>query len=141
MSSFSVAVKHISAGKDYGAAAYFQNMQVRAALYKVAFCAMIFALLFWCSDVFSETPDSTLEVAETALAKLDATNLDDDWYFSMQLVEEDELRIIRSDPHGDKYEKRQLLSIDGVTPDANRQNEFRESEVKRMDELDADAAG
>ncbi len=50
--------------------------------------------------------DSTLEVAEAALAKLDATNLDDDWYFSMELVEEDELRIIRSDPHRDKYEKR-----------------------------------
>jgi len=57
------------------------------------------------------------------------------------MVEEDELRIIRSDPHGDKYQKRQLLSIGGVTPDANHQKEFRESEVKRIDELDPDASG
>jgi len=84
MSRFPAAVKHIPVGQNSGAAAYLQNVQIRAALYKVACCAMIFALFFSCSDVFSETPDSTLEVAETALAKLDATNLDDDWYFSME---------------------------------------------------------
>jgi hypothetical protein len=59
----------------------------------------------------------------------------------MELVEEGELRIIRSDPHRDKYEKRQLLIVDGVAPDNDRQRKFRESEVKRIDELDPDASG
>ncbi len=86
-------------------------------------------------------PDPTLVVLEAALAKLDATNLDDDWYFSMEIVEEDELKVIRSDPHRDKYEKRQLLSVDGITPDDSRQKKFRDSEVKRIDELDPDASG
>ena len=141
MSSFSVAVQHISAGQNSGATAYYQNMQIRGALYRVALCAIIFSLLFWCSDAFSEPEHSTLEVAEAALAKLDATNLDDDWHFSMEMVEEDELRIVRSDPHRDKFEKRQLLSVDGVAPDNNRQKKFRDSEVRRIDELDPDASG
>lgn len=141
MSRFPAAVKHISAGQNSGAATYNQNMQVRAAFSKVALCAMIFTLLFCRSDAFSETGDSTLKVAEAALAELDATNLDDDWHFSMEMVEEDELWIVRSDPHRDKYEKRQLLSVGGVTPDDSRQKKFRESEVKRIDELDPDASG
>ena len=110
-------------------------------LIKIYFLTVLYPFLLWQSGSFGETPGSTLEVAEAALAKLDATNLDDDWYFSMELVEEDELRIIRSDPRRDKYEKRQLLIVDGVAPDNDRQKKFRESEVKRIDELDPDASG
>lgn len=141
MSGFSVAVTHLSAGRDFCATTYQKKMPHRGALYKATLYSLIFLLLFWRSDAFSETPDSILEVAEAALAKLDATNLDDDWHFAMELVEEDELRIIRSDPHRDKYEKRQLLIVDGVAPDNDRQRKFRESEVKRIDELDPDASG
>ena len=141
MFSLSVAVVHLPARKDSCTTTYQKKMPQRGALYKTTLFVMIFPLLFWRSDAFSETGDATLEVAEAALAKLDATNLDDDWYFSMELVEEDELRIIRSDPHRDKYEKRQLLIVDGVAPDNDRQRKFRESEVKRIDELDPDASG
>lgn len=80
-------------------------------------------------------------MAAAALAKLDATNLEEDWYFSMAVEEEDELRLIQSDPHRAKYERRALLSINGVTPDGDRLETFREEEVKRIDELDADRSG
>jgi hypothetical protein len=111
------------------------------ALYKATLFAVILPLLFWRVDAHSETADSTLQVAEAALAKLDATNLDDDWHFSMELVEENELRIISSDPRRDKYERRQLLSVDGIPPDENRRKKFHQSEVKRIDGLDSDASG
>jgi len=141
MHSFSVALTRFPAGQDSCTKSCQKKIPRRGAHYQATLFTMIFTLLFCHSDAFSETEDSTLEVTEAALARLDATNLDDDWYFSMELVEEGELRIIRSDPHRDKYEKRQLLIVDGVAPDSDRQRKFRESEVNRIDELDPDASG
>ena len=93
-------------------------------------------------DSAGDTPGATLvAAAEAALEKLDATNLDDDWYFSMEVVEEEELRTIRSDPRRGKYDKRELLTVNGVAADSERQRKFRESEVKRIDDLDPDASG
>jgi hypothetical protein len=117
------------------------HRQNRSALCEVTLFAVIFPLIFWRSDAFSETQDPILAVVEAALAKLDATNLDDDWSFSMNLEEEGELRMIRSNPHRDKYERRQLLTVNGVAPDSQRQKTFRETEVKRIDDLEPDAAG
>jgi hypothetical protein len=141
MSSFSVAVTHLLAGQDSGTTTCQIKKTLRELLYKAALFAIILPILFWRSHAFSDTGDSIFALAEAALAKLDATNLDDDWFFFMELVEEGELRVIRSDPYRDKYEKRQLLSVDGVAPDNDRQRKFRESEVKRIDELDPDASG
>lgn len=119
----------------------YRRMYYRGAWCKIRLLALFFLFLLWRADAFGDTPDPTLVVLEAALAKLDATNLDDDWYFSMELLEEDELQIIRSEPHRDKYERRQLLTVNGVAPDNQRQKKFRETEVKRIDELDPDAAG
>ncbi len=113
----------------------------RSALIKLYLLIVMSPFLCWQTDVVGEAPDTTLVVAEAALAKLDATNLDDDWYFTMDLVEEDELRVIHSDPHRDNYEKRQLVTVNGAVADSQRQKEFRQTEVKRIDELDPDAAG
>lgn len=141
MSSFSVVAMRRVTGCDSYATTHQKKISHSVALYKAIIFALILPLIYWSTDALSETGDSTLEVAQAALAKLDATNLDDDWHFSMELVEENEQRIISSDPRRGRYERRRLLSVDGVPPDENRQKKFHESEVKRIDELDPDASG
>lgn len=110
--------------------------------------AVLLALFVWQSSVLAEStdivptadPELTATVA-TALKTLDATDLDDDWYFTMGVVEEDERLVIHSDPTRDKYEKRTLLSVNDVAPDEERQEEFYDAEVERIDALDPDASG
>lgn len=118
-----------------------------AVLVRLLF-AMLLALTVWQSSVLAESTDMVAAAdpglsatLEAALENLDATHLDDDWYFTMGVVEEGERLIIHSDPSRDKYEKRTLLSVNDVVPDEARQEEFYEAEVERIDALDADASG
>jgi hypothetical protein len=92
--------------------------------------------------VLADALDSTrLVQVQAALEKLDATNLDDDWYFTMEVVDGEELQIIQSDPSRELIDRRQLLTVNGVTPDNARLQEFREAEEKRVDDLDPETAG
>lgn len=88
----------------------------------------------------SATEADFLPIAQLALQKLDATNLDNDWHFTMEVVEGDDVLIVRSDPHRSKYEKRELITVNGKTPDNDRQSEFRDGEVDRVDEIDPEAS-
>ena len=116
-----------------------------AVLVRLLYC-LVLPLFFWQSSVLAETTDlaptaDLTATVEAALKTLDATNLDDDWYFTMGVVEEDELHIIRSDPRRDKYENRLLISVNDLAPDEERQEEFYESEIERIDALDPDTSG
>jgi hypothetical protein len=100
------------------------------------------SLCFWQAFVFADALDSTpLAQVQAALENLDATNLDDDWYFTMEVVDGEELQIIKSDPSREMLERRQLLTVNGITPDNERLEEFREAEEKRVDDIDPEAAG
>ena len=65
---------------------------------------------------------------------LDATDLDEDWYFTMDVVDGDELQQIESDPTRPPYERRELLTVNGKTPDADRLAQFADAEKKRIDD-------
>jgi hypothetical protein len=93
----------------------------------------------WPTNSIAEQAE-LIAIAQKAVESIDATNLDNDWHFTMEIVEDDEVQIIRNNPHGEKYEKRELISVNGNVPDKQRQAEFRESEVKRIDELDPDSS-
>ena len=82
-----------------------------------------------------------MSAVKTAIKNLDTTNLDDDWYFTMEVLEEGEVKIIRSDPARDTYERRQLLTVDGETPGNQYQSAFYDKEVKRIDDIDPKASG
>ncbi len=131
----------MTVSRDFNTAHRKWRRYGRGALVQLYLVTLMSPVLLWQTNSFGQTADPTLDAAEEALAKLDATDIDEDWYFSMELVEDDELRIIRSDPHRDTYERRQLLTVNGVAPDNQRQKEFRETEVKRIDGLDPEAAG
>lgn len=93
--------------------------------------------LLWQGNSVAQTSDWA-PIVKAALKNLDATNLDEDWYFTMTVVEKGELQIIRSDPRRGTYEKRQLLTVDGIAPDSQRLNEFHDKEVKRITDIDPD---
>jgi hypothetical protein len=101
---------------------------------------LLLALLIWPSIPFAETA-ILVPLAQKAIEKLDATDLDSDWYFTMEIVEDNEVRIIRNNPRGGKYDKRELVTVNGSVPDSRRNRKFRESEMSRIDELDPDASG
>jgi hypothetical protein len=104
--------------------------------------AAFLPLCLWQALVFADALDSTsLAQVQAAIEKLDATNLDDDWYFTMEVVDGEELQIVKSDPSRELVERRQLLTVNGVTPDNARLEEFREAEKKRVDDLDPETAG
>lgn len=105
----------------------------------VAFTALLL-LPIWPSFA-GEAPGNPLPLVITALEELDANDLDEQWHFTMSLLQEDELQLIRSDPLQGKYERRKLLSVDGQTPDKERLEEFRTEEVKRINGIDPEARG
>ena len=102
--------------------------------------AVFFSLFFGHTVVFAAAPDpASLAEVQAALENLDVTNLDEDWYFTMEVVEGEELQIIKSDPSRGSYDQRQLLSVNGAVPDDDRLEEFREAEEKRVDDIDPEA--
>jgi len=104
--------------------------------------AVFFFLLLEQTVAFADAPDPTsLAEVQAALEKLDVTNVDEDWYFTMEVVEGEELLIIKSDPSRATYDQRQLLSVNGAAPDDDRLEEFREAEEKRVDDIDPETTG
>jgi len=77
---------------------------------------------------------------DAALARLDGARQDENWFFTMHLTENDERRVITHDPSADPYIQRELVSVDGETPDEDALEEFREQEKERVDERDPEAS-
>ncbi|NQX89564.1 MAG: hypothetical protein HRT77_12965 [Halioglobus sp.] len=110
-----------------------------------AVCAVAGAVLWLLvSSVVAQAPGGSARV-HSALLALDATDLDADWYFTMDLVEQKgegtETLVIASDPTRDPDKRRQLIAVNGDAPDAARRAQFREAEEKRIAALDPDATG
>ena len=106
------------------------------------YCVVVtgFSGLLWQENSLAGTSDWA-PIVKAALENLDATNLDEDWHFTMEVLEAGELQMIHSDPRRDTYEKRQLLTVDGIAADSQRRDEFHVKEVKRINDIDPDALG
>ena len=114
---------------------YYARMLPRCVAVITVCCCLL-----WQGNSVAQTP-YWAPIVKAALKNLDATNLDEDWYFTMTVAEKGELQIIRSDPRRGTYEKRQLLTVDGIAPNSQRLNEFHDKEVKRITDIDPDARG
>ncbi|CAA0110742.1 Uncharacterised protein [Halioglobus japonicus] len=122
------------------------SRQLRSALVQRSPHIILFLLFFWQLNAFADSVSVTpavdlTAIVESALKNLDKTDLEDDWYFTMEVVEGDELRVIHSDPYRDKYKRRQLISVNGLLPDEDSTEEFHDAEVERVDALDPEATG
>lgn len=118
----------------------YTEMRHAKVLRRYLVALTVFSSLLWPSNVLAETVDA-MSAVKTAIKNLDTTNLDEDWYFTMEVLEEGEVKIIRSDPTRDPYERRQLLTLDGETPNNQYQSAFYDKEVKRIDDIDPKASG
>lgn len=95
--------------------------------------ALMLSLTHWAQPTCAQTASAHPHV-EAALQTLDATDLDEDWYFTMEVIDGDELQQIESDPTRPPYERRELLTVNGKTPDADRLAQFADAEKKRIDD-------
>ena len=80
------------------------------------------------------------EQVAAAIAALDAADMDGRWLFTMTLKQDDELSVVTHDPKRGGYEVRQLESVNGEPPTDKQLNDFRDEEVKRLDEHDPETA-
>ena len=104
-------------------------------------CTFVVAcLLAYSPAAVSEPPNNLTEDISEAINQLDSRKPDDNWYFTMTMQQDDELLIIDSNPKRQKYKKRQLLSVNGESPSPKREKEFREAEIKRIDEIDPETS-
>ena len=94
---------------------------------------LMLSLSHWAQPACGQTSSAHARV-EAALQALDATDLDEDWYFAMEVVDGDELQQIESDPTRPPYERRTLLTVNGEAPDADRLAQFADAEKKRIDD-------
>lgn len=76
---------------------------------------------------------------EAALQHLDAADQDERWFFTMNVQENDERRVIHHDPLQPPYAQRSLVSVDGEPASAEHQEAFRKQERKRVDDRDPEA--
>lgn len=95
--------------------------------------ALMLSLTHWAQPTCAQTASAHPHV-EAALQTLDATDLDEDWYFTMEVIDGDELQQIESDPTRPPYERRELLTVNGEAPDADRLAQFADAEKKRIDD-------
>lgn len=87
------------------------------------------------------TPPDTLQVTVgAALTALDSARQDDNWLFTLSMVENGESRLIQHDPRKKAHLQRTLLAVDGAAPNPEQQQEFRQQEKKRIDERDPEAS-
>lgn len=76
------------------------------------------------------------EQIATAIAALDAANMDERWRYTMELLIDGEKRVVTHDPNRGGYEVRQLESVDGEPPSDKERKDFLAEEKKRLDEQD-----
>tara|TARA_R110001599_G_scaffold353826_1_gene599259 strand:- start:32875 stop:33609 length:735 start_codon:yes stop_codon:yes gene_type:complete len=98
-------------------------------------------LLLVCVPVWSEPQTDPSAIVGTALQSLDQADIDNNWFFTMEVEQDGENLLIRSDPRLEKYEKRQLLTVNGSVPGKDRLDEFRAAEKKRIDDIDPGKEG
>jgi hypothetical protein len=82
-----------------------------------------------------ESPDY-IKLARSGLEKIDAMDLDQDWFFTVTSHIDDEILISRNNPFNEDGERRELLSVNGEAPTAERLEEFKKRELARNEDRD-----
>jgi hypothetical protein len=77
-----------------------------------------------------------IEQVVANLQRMDAVNLDQDWYFVMTAQQDTELLVTESDPTREPLERRRLRTVNGDLPSDQRLQAFREQEKKRVEDAE-----
>ncbi len=103
----------------------------RCRLFLLFFC-LILPRAAWTDDAIHDWADSTL--VANAIAELDATRLDERWYFTMHIEHDGQQQIVNNDPQAEPALRRNLLSINGSEPTEAERADFRAAEQARIEE-------
>jgi hypothetical protein len=71
-----------------------------------------------------------------SLQRMDAVDLDQDWYFVMTAQQDTELLVTESDPTRQPPQRRLLRSVNGEVPSEERLLAFQEQEKKRLEDAE-----
>lgn len=87
-------------------------------------------------DVDVNTSVDLGAAVQSALNSVDNNDLDANWYYSMNVLQDEEQQVIHSNPKREPAARRELIEVNGAAPDDARKQEFRDAEKKRLSEQD-----
>jgi hypothetical protein len=85
----------------------------------------------------SDTPDY-VEIAKTRLQEMDEIGVRKTWFYTITAHTDEEILVSRNKPAKDGIGSRELISVDGNPPSAERLEEFMEEQAERNEENDGD---
>lgn len=95
------------------------------------FSVIIFGLLVSGQVLSSGSPDY-VALAKSRLAEMDETDTGENWFYTATIHRDEEILVSRNDPDKEEGERRELISVNGEPPTAERLKEFEKREAKRL---------
>jgi hypothetical protein len=106
-----------------------------SVIYFLAICLCTFLLSSYAQA--SDTPDY-VEIAKTRLQEMDEIGVRKTWFYTITAHTDEEILVSRNKPAKDGIGSRELISVDGNPPSAERLEEFMEEQAERNEENDGD---
>ena len=107
----------------------------RQLLFTLLLTASVITLSLSTQAVATDSPDY-VEVAKSRLAELDKTDMGETWFFTITTHTDEEVLIARNNPVNEKGKRRELVSVNGELPTADRLKEWEDQQAKRIKEED-----
>lgn len=94
--------------------------------------------LLHCGHVQASDSPDYVEIAKSHLAEIDETDMRETWFFTIATRNEEEFLVVQNDPAREDGQRRQLVSVNGEAPTAERLEEFEEQQAKRNEDEDGE---
>ena len=111
---------------------WYQNMTRNLKSF-LCLAISIVALLL-CNHVLASDSPDYVEIAKSRLAEIDETDMRETWFFTIVTSTKEEILVVQNDPTREDGQRRQLVSVNGKAPTAERLEEFEEQQAKRNEE-------
>lgn len=99
----------------------------------------MFAFMFLLSGhVQSSGAPDYVALAKLRLAEMDNTDTNENWFYTATIQTDEETLVSKNDPSKEKGERRELISVNGKPPTAERLKEFEKREAKRLEDSEKD---
>jgi hypothetical protein len=95
-------------------------------------------ILLLCGHAWASDSQDYVEIAKSRLAQMDEKDMRGTWFFTITTRTEEEVLVVRNDPTREDSQRRQLVSVNGEVPTAERLEEFEEQQAKRNKDEDGE---
>ena len=104
------------------------------------YLALTTVALLLCNHVQASDSPDYVEIAKSRLAEIDEADMRETWFFTIVTSTEEEVLVVQNDPSREDGQRRQLISVNGDAPTAERLEEFEEQQAKRNEEEDGESS-